>query len=116
MTTSELLSGTKRELEKGWCKHSLISRTNDVCMNGAICVAAAGGVRSLDIVYRLDWNRPELKTVMDLVRRLAPGADTVGYNNAPETTYVDIMAWIDAAIAIVESQEQAQGVREVVRT
>jgi hypothetical protein len=114
MTTTELLRAAKRELEKGWCKHRLISHDGGVCMNGALCVAAAGGDRTLEAVYTLEFNRRELNAAFALMNRTALGGDTVAYNNAPDTTFADVLTWIDAAIAIAQAQEQASAVPETV--
>lgn len=77
--------------DNGWCQHTLEDEEGRYCIVGAVIHAHEGAQEA-------SWQSSE---TMHAIHRVSNG-DVVNFNNAPTTTFSDIIDLIDAAILQVK--------------
>lgn len=115
MKASELLADAKTLLEeKGWTTGYLARNKDGVCVAPfdvtATCFCAVGAIHRANqdggIVEEVVWER-----VVEALRETIPGnryAEAFGislYNDSPNTSKADVLAWFDRAIEKAKEME-----------
>lgn len=102
MTTIEVLRGMRRKVEQGWTQGSaarsalggpvspLMPDATCWCIYGAAIAAGA--------------NIDERLAAYAVLKRFTNGAAVDAFNDLPDQTRVDVLAWIDRAVELAERE------------